>query len=128
MTRQLQWKLADELLFSALNATEQPTLYPVSELRTDENVPPDAFCSAVRYNNDVAHDFETSGYPDPVDGVSQLEFSVPIPGFGDYGARIGDNHWADPHYEVSSFGSEGPEAVYAPSVNTVASLYKVLIR
>jgi hypothetical protein len=101
-------------LFSALNVTEQHPLFPDTELRTDENVTPEAFCSEIRYNNNAGHDFDSSGYSEPVDGVSQLEPTAANPGFGDYGNAIAvqDNHWVNRYFQVFSFGNEGPEAVY----------------
>lgn len=88
--------------------------FPVAELRSDENVLPDAFCAEVRYN--VAQDFDSSGYSEPVDGVSQLGFgTIPSrtsPVFGDYGTGVAvhvdqkDNLWTEPHFQVLSFGNE----------------------
>lgn len=113
-------------LLSAVSVSEQPTLFPVSELRTDENIIPVAYCSEAHYNNVAhdAHDFDESGYSEPADGASQLEFAVPIPeaiptpGLGDYGTGISshggikDNQWADPRFQVFSFGSGPSGAVY----------------
>lgn len=56
----------------------------------------------------MADDFDSSGYLEPVDGVSQLGLA---PGFGDYGTEIADNRWPEPHFQVLSFGNEGPKAV-----------------
>ena len=93
-------------MFSALNITEQSTLFHASDLRSDENL---TFCPEVRYNNNaMADDFDSSGYLEPVDGVSQLGLA---PGFGDYGTEIADNRWPEPHFQVLSFGNEGPKAV-----------------
>jgi len=95
--------------FSALNITEQSTLFHAADLRTDENVTSEAFCSEVRYNNNpMAHDFDSSGYLEPGDGVSQLGLAAAIPEFGNFGTEIASNHWAEPHFQVFSLG---PKAV-----------------
>jgi hypothetical protein len=94
----------------------QTAPFPVADLRSDKTILPEAFC---RYNN--THNYDSSGYSEPADGVSQLAFVVPIseavPSPQNYSTMAATEDtkaftWPEPHFQVFAIGNEPPAAVY----------------